>query len=111
MESLNAALNSHVKTHPRCPLRGKGLARHSCAQRHICLPTLFHFSWPDDHYPVNMLRNVAQQNVVTDWLMALDIDVVPSSCMSTFAKVRYRVGLLKHLDRLHGCTPLSCSRL
>jgi hypothetical protein len=41
----------------------------------------------DDHYPINMLRNVAQQHVSTTWLMALDIDVIPSSCMATHVAV------------------------
>eukprot|EP01134_Creolimax_fragrantissima_P005994 CFRG5994T1 len=61
VETLKVALEHTNHTHPECPMK-------------------------DNHYPVNMLRNVAQHNIETGWVMPLDIDVIPSSCMAYYVQ-------------------------
>lgn len=102
-DSLKGALLTPAKVHPRCPMRGvpscplpqpeavmvgtpcnhvsKGSLMTPALLSLLCLPFV------DDHYPINMLRNVAQQHVATAWHMALDIDVIPSACMESHIEV------------------------
>lgn len=59
--NLILALQNDAHIHPNCPMR-------------------------NDHYPINLLRNVAQQHVRTRWIMVSDIDAIPNGCMSFFRK-------------------------
>eukprot|EP00124_Ichthyophonus_hoferi_P002542 Ihof_evm4s177 gene=Ihof_evmTU4s177 len=59
--SLLEAIRMDHYRHPRCPMK-------------------------DNHYPVNMLRNIALQNIPTSLVMVVDIDNMPSGCMAVFAK-------------------------
>jgi hypothetical protein len=61
---------------------------------------------PAAFYPINFLRNVALQYVMTEWTFVMDIDLTPNGCHSMYASWMEVLGEMLPLEQSTQCPGL-----